>query len=103
MPLSACQRLLLALALLLPAASPAQLICVWDPLGAQGDAFGMMRDYVLSAKSWGANVELRAYTDERTAAEDFKAGQCDGVLITGLRARQFNKFVGTLDSVGSIP
>lgn len=98
-------RLLAGAALLLPMAASAQVLCVWDPMGAQGDGFNTMRDYTLPAKSWGpgVNITLRPYTDERVATEDFKAGQCDGVLITGLRARQFNQFVGSIDSVGAIP
>lgn len=81
----------------------ANKICVFDILGAQGDAFGLMKDYALAATKLGAAVELKAYTDERTAAEDFKAGQCDGVMITGMRGRQFNLFTGSLDSLGAIP
>lgn len=84
-------------------ANAANKICVFDILGAQGDAFGLMKDYALAATKLGATVELKAYTDERTAAEDFKAGQCDGVMLTGMRGRQFNKFTGSLDSIGAIP
>lgn len=84
-------------------ANAANKICVFDILGAQGDAFGLMKDYALAATKMGATVELKAYTDERTAAEDFKADQCDAVMLTGLRGRQFNKFTGSLDSIGSIP
>ncbi len=84
-------------------AAPVQKICVFDPVGTQGEAFSLMRDFQLVAAKWGANLELKAYTDERVAAEDFKAGQCDGVIITGLRGRQFNTFTGSIDSVGSIP
>ncbi|MBQ0714529.1 MAG: hypothetical protein KBT61_05340 [Paraperlucidibaca sp.] len=84
-------------------ANAANKICVFDILGAQGDAYGLMKDYALAATKMGAAVELKAYTDERTAAEDFKAGQCDGVLLTGLRGRQFNNFTGSLDSIGAIP
>ena len=93
------------LVLMLPVAASAQVVCVWDPMGAQGDGYNTMKDYVIAARSWGpgVNITLRPYTDERVATEDFKAGQCDGVLITGLRARQFNQFVGSIDSVGSIP
>ncbi|MDP2228675.1 MAG: DUF6091 family protein [Moraxellaceae bacterium] len=97
------RRCLLATVLLLPVVASAQTLCVWDPLGAQGDAYGMMRDLAVQARSWGGNITLKAYTDERIAAEDFKAGQCDGALMTGLRARQFNKFAGSIDSVGAIP
>lgn len=84
-------------------ASAANKICVFDILGAQGDAFGLIKDYALAAKNLGATLELKAYTDERTAAEDFKAGQCDGVMLTGMRGRQFNLFTGSLDSIGAIP
>ncbi|MDP2228641.1 MAG: DUF6091 family protein [Moraxellaceae bacterium] len=81
----------------------AQLFCVFDPMGTQGQVFAIARDYQFIAKTWGVDIELKAYTDERVAAEDFKAGQCDGVAITGLRARQFNQFTGTIDAVGAIP
>jgi len=81
----------------------ANKVCVFDILGAQGDAFGLMKDFALQSAKLGAAVELKAYTDERTAAEDFKAGQCDAVLVTGLRVRQFNLFTGSLDSLGAIP
>lgn len=84
-------------------AQAANKICVFDILGAQGDAFGLIKDYALQATKLGAAVELKAYTDERTAAEDFKAGQCDGVMLTGMRGRQFNLFTGSLDSIGAIP
>jgi len=84
-------------------AAASQVICVFDPAGRQGDAFAMMQDFKLTAARWGVAIELKAYTDERVVAEDFKAGQCDGAIITGLRGRQFNQFTGSIDSVGSIP
>lgn len=81
----------------------AQTFCVYDPVGAQGQAFAIAKDYALAARGWGVNLTLQAYTDDRVAAEDFKAGQCDGVAITGLRGRAFNLFAGSIDSVGAIP
>ncbi len=80
----------------------AQTMCVFDLLGAQGDSYSMMKDYAVAAKQWGANLTLRPYTDERVASEDFKAGQCDGVALTGLRARQFNNFTGSIDAIGGL-
>ncbi|MES2917181.1 MAG: putative solute-binding protein [Pseudomonadota bacterium] len=80
-----------------------QNLCVWDVAGTQGDVFNMMKDYKLAAARWGANLELRVYTDEKIASEDFKAGQCDAVMMTGLRGRQFNGFTGSLDSLGAMP
>ena len=93
----------LALALTATSAAQAQKLCIYDPVGANGNAFAMAKDYALVAKTWGVNLELKAYTDERVAAEDFKAGQCDGVGLTGLRGRQFNQFVGSIDSIGALP
>lgn len=77
--------------------------CVWDPIGANGPLFNVMKSAKPSAMKWGINLELRAYTDEKIAAEDFKAGQCDSVLLTGTRAREFNKFTGSLEAMGAIP
>lgn len=94
---------LLAMSTSALAAAPVPIVCVFDPVGTQGDAFSMMKDFKLTAQKWGVNMELRAYTDERVAAEDFKAGQCDGAIMTGLRGRQFNHFTGSVDSVGGIP
>ncbi len=83
-------------------AQAAQTMCVFDLLGANGENYSMMKDYALAAKQWGGDVKLKAYTDERVASEDFKAGQCDGVALTGIRARQFNHFVGSIDAVGGL-
>ncbi|MFD2231916.1 putative solute-binding protein [Alkalimarinus sediminis] len=77
--------------------------CVWDPIGANGPLFNVMKSAKPSAMKWGINLELVAYTDEKIAAEDFKAGQCDSVLLTGTRAREFNKFTGSLEAIGAIP
>lgn len=88
---------------LLAGAVQAQSFCVYDPTGAQGPSYAFAKDYALAAKAWGVNLILKAYTDERVASEDFKAGQCDGVAITGLRGRQYNGYVGSIDSIGSVP
>ena len=77
--------------------------CVWDPVGANGPLFNVMKSAKPSAMKWGINLELKAYTDEKIAAEDFRAGQCDSVLLTGTRAREFNKFTGSLEAMGAIP
>lgn len=87
------------------AAGPKLTLCVYDPLGARGDAFGYAKDYVLQMPRFGITnpVELKAYTNEAIIAEDFKVGQCDGAIMSNLRARQFNKFTGSLDSIGAVP
>ena len=78
-------------------------ICVWDLMGANGDNFSLMKDYRIAAREWGVNVKLKAYSDEKIATEDFRVGQCDATVITGLRAKPFNTFAGSLESIGAIP
>lgn len=77
--------------------------CVFDLIGANGDTFNIMRDYKTAAVAWGVDVELKPYTDEKIASEDLKAGQCDAAVLTGIRGRQFNRYTGSMDSIGAIP
>ncbi len=78
-------------------------ICVYDLAGSHGPVFNYMKAYQIEALAWGSEIELKAYTEEKIAAEDFKAGQCDGVVLTGLRSRAFNKFTGTVNAFGALP
>lgn len=78
-------------------------MCVFDILGANGPSYSQMKDYKIAALGWGVELELKPYTSERVAAEDFKSGLCDVVSFTGIRARQFNAFTGSLDAIGAIP
>lgn len=79
-----------------------QVMCVFDLVGKNGDVFALMKDYQLAAKQWGADIELKVGQNEAVIAEDFKAGKCDAVSITGMRGRQFNNFTGSLDAIGAI-
>lgn len=76
--------------------------CLFDPVGNTGQIANLGRDLVLEARKWNLIVDLKVYLDERVAAEDFKAGQCEGVAITTLRARQFNRIVGSIDAPGNL-
>jgi hypothetical protein len=78
-----------------------QKICVYDLLGAAGDLFNMSKDYAVAMQRHGANIELKAYTDERVASEDFRTGQCDGVIATAFRTRQFNATAAAIDTLGA--
>ena len=78
-------------------------VCVFDLLGKSGESFQMAQEWALSAKTWGADVNLIPKQDENVADQDFKAGKCDGVFMTAMRARQYNKFAGSIDSVGGVP
>src|SRR5690554_4293318 len=77
--------------------------CIYDPLGANGSLFGLMKDYKTNALEWGVDFKLHAYSDEKIAIDDFKANQCDAVFITGARARPFNKFAATVGGIGAVP
>ncbi len=60
--------------------------CVFDFQGNQGDISRYARDLGQAAQRWNLRLDIRSYTDERIAAEDFKAGQCDGVALSPPRA-----------------
>ncbi|MGM0577818.1 MAG: putative solute-binding protein [Myxococcota bacterium] len=95
--------LLVALALPLTAHAKDATLCVYDPSGARGDIFQMLQDYKAAASGWDVGFTLKPYTDEKTAADDFKAGQCDAVAMTGVRIRSLHRFAGTLEAMGAVP
>ncbi|MDX1588386.1 MAG: putative solute-binding protein [Oleiphilaceae bacterium] len=77
--------------------------CIFDPIGANGPLFSLMESSRPAAMEEGLDLNLRAYTKEAIAAEEFRAGQCDAVLLTGTMARDFNRFTGSLDAMGALP
>ncbi|HYR26505.1 MAG TPA: putative solute-binding protein, partial [Aquabacterium sp.] len=77
------------------------VVCVWDVAGKSGDVFAASTDYVLAMQKNGADIELKSYVDERVAIEDFRSGQCDGVIATAFRTRPFNSLAASLDSIGA--
>ena len=78
-------------------------ICVFDIAGAAGPAMNAMKDWRAEALKWGLKADLVPYTNEGVAAEELKSQNCDATLLSGIRARLFNQYVGTLDSVGGVP
>jgi len=96
-------RLLAASTLALAAASAmaSQKLCVFDFLGTSGDAYGMSKDYAVAMQRMGVDLELKAYTSEAVATEDFRAGVCDAVMATAFRTRQFNAVAASSDSLGA--
>ena len=70
-----------------PLALAKQKICVFDILGTSGDGYNSAKDYAVEMQKHGADIELKAYIDERVAVEDFRTGQCDAVMATALRTR----------------
>ena len=93
----------LALLGLSSATQAKQDICVFDLLGKAGESYKMMEEWALAAKNWNTDVQLISYQSEELADKDFKSGKCDAVYITTMRARQYNKFAGSIDALGGIP
>ena len=76
--------------------------CVWDPVGRTGPVINFYSDVIPKAQNWGLDIRFVAYTDERVAAKEFKAGRCEAVVLTTILTRQFVKFAGTMDAIGAI-
>jgi len=80
-----------------------QNVCVFDLLGKAGESYKVMEEWALNAKTWGANVNLIPYKDEEQADNDFQTNKCDAVAMTSMRSREYNKFGGSIDAIGSVP
>ncbi len=91
-----------SLAGIAPAAEAATL-CAYDPAGKAGEYHAMLEEFALEAQGWGESIEIKAYTDEETAANDYEAGNCDGVVATGVRLQRFNRFPSTIEAMGALP
>ncbi|ENX23404.1 hypothetical protein F892_02655 [Acinetobacter vivianii] len=59
-------------------------------------------DYPKLKKEASTLVNLKVYTNEAVLTEDFRSKRCDGAGISNLRAKQFNKFVGSIDAIGAL-
>lgn len=80
-----------------------RVICIWDLVGRNGPVFGAAMEARAQALDFGIDLEMVPYTNETVMVEEFKAGRCDAALMSGLRARQFNKFTGSIDAIGGVP
>jgi|TARA_R110002073_G_scaffold25832_3_gene85339 hypothetical protein len=78
-------------------------VCIWDIVGRSGPVFTAAQDQKVRMLKYGVDVTMIPYTSESIVVDDLKAGVCDAALISGLRARLFNRFTGTVDSVGGLP
>lgn len=83
------------------AGAATQSLCVYDPSGIGGEAYRAGLDFKLEMAQHGVDLAPKAYINERVAVEDFRTGQCDAVMATALRTRQFNGIAAALDAVGA--
>jgi hypothetical protein len=82
-----------------PSATPT--LCVWDPIGKGGQLFDAARSFGLAMQAKGITLNLKAYTDEGVATEDFKVGQCDGLVATTIRTKAWVSTPAALDYGGA--
>ncbi|MCK5874504.1 MAG: hypothetical protein KAG82_07430 [Alcanivoracaceae bacterium] len=80
-----------------------RVICIWDLVGRNGPVFGAAMEARAQALEFNVDLEMVPYTNEGVMVEEFKAGRCDAALMSGLRARQFNKYTGSIDAIGAVP
>ena len=78
-------------------------ICIWDIGGRNGPVFNAAMEQRALAVEYGINLDMVPYTNETVMVEEFKAGRCDAALMSGLRARQFNLYSGSVDAIGAVP
>ena len=76
-------------------------ICIWDIGGRNGPVFNAAMEQRALAVEYGINLDMVPYTNETVMVEEFKAGRCDAALMSGLRARQFNLYSGSVDAIGA--
>ncbi|MEY1662170.1 putative solute-binding protein [Isoalcanivorax beigongshangi] len=78
-------------------------ICIWDLAGRNGPIFTHAEAERARIMQYGVNLEMVPFTNEGVMVDEFKAGHCDAALMSGMRARLFNTFSGTIDAVGAVP
>lgn len=78
-------------------------ICIWDIGGRNGPVFNVAMEQRALAIEYGINLDMVPYTNETVMVEELKAGLCDAALMSGMRARQFNLYSGSVDAIGAVP
>jgi hypothetical protein len=94
--------LLLGSVLMGQQAQAVQDMCVYDPMGASGDIFALMKDYQLMAKGLKVELKLLPYADEHSLIKAFKEKRCDAAVMTDFSARQFNSYTGSMNAIGAM-
>lgn len=79
------------------------VICIFDLGGTSGDTYILMKDFALQSQKWGVPLELQVYPEETEVIRAFQQQYCQGMVLTDIAARQFNRFVGSMNAVGAIP
>lgn len=78
-------------------------VCFYDMQGSTGEFYSRAKDLGLIARRWNIIADFKVIPDEAKVAEAFREGKCDAAVLSTLRAREFNKFMGSVDAIGAIP
>lgn len=78
-------------------------ICIFDLGGTSGDTYILMQDFALQSQKWGVPLQLSVYAEETEVIRAFQQQDCQGMVLTDIAARQFNRFVGSMNAVGQFP
>ncbi|EDY87195.1 RND type efflux pump involved in aminoglycoside resistance [gamma proteobacterium HTCC5015] len=78
-------------------------LCLFDPVGERGDMYAMLKDFRVTVKDLGVDLELKPFDSESVIVNEFKAGKCDSIAVTGMKVRPFNQFTATIEAVGALP
>lgn len=82
---------------------PERTVCVWDVLGKQGPIYAALIDQRIRLSHYGIAVNVEAYTNEQHVVDKLKEGFCDTSIMSGAKAKQFNDFTGSIESLGGVP
>jgi hypothetical protein len=82
---------------------PPRTTCVWDVLGKKGPIYTATVDQSLRMKHYGITMDVNAYTNEQDVVDKLKSGECDTSIMSGVQAKQFNDFTGSIDALGGAP
>lgn len=75
-------------------------LCLFDPVGRSGDIHASALDLQSEYLSLGVRFTIKTYTGESQVKRGFSEGICDAIVVTGILANEYNKFVSTLEMIG---
>jgi len=78
-------------------------ICLWDLSGRSGPVYSGATNLRVDLLRYNIDISLEAFTNEGVLVASLKNGHCDAALMSGFRARQFNRFTGSIDALGALP
>jgi len=78
-------------------------MCAFDPLYWSGYKNQYLEGYKGMIHELGGSLMIKYYSNERIAIGDFESRQCSMLSVSGSLARRYNRFIGSIDSFGSLP